>query len=194
MEKRLYKLSYKLIKTVISRNKIYKISTIVLIYFFYSWQFAIADKPEKPKESNRENLSYSFTNSGKNENLVDNDILGTCDALKKHDGSNFDWSAIESDDNLEFCLIELAYNLKNIESMTAWLKNQGFSKVSTVSNNENHTYLNAIWIVTESQEQVPFYSSLPFFKRIFTSRKNYVVQVVYIDGVPETSTAHFNIL
>ena len=59
--------------------------------------------------------------------------LSNCAALNDLHGESFDWTIINSNEQLQGCLLTLAKNLESLEMMSDWLVAQGFSNVFVMS-------------------------------------------------------------
>lgn len=113
----------------------------------------------------------------------------SCPAITQPDDTEFDWSKVNSDNELEVCLLELATNLKSPQKMADWLEEQGFSDVGVISTTPDREWLNATWDVETAGSPVPFRDNLNWFDRQIAKNNNYTVQVVYYNGTPEDTSA-----
>ena len=112
-----------------------------------------------------------------------------CRAINDPYGSNFDWKAVTSNEELEACLLKLARNLQHGERMVDWLERQGFHNVSFHSSTPGVAVVNAQWRQTKSGAVMPFEPNFSLWEHWITKDSSYDISVRYDDGYPHSSSA-----
>lgn len=115
-----------------------------------------------------------------------------CKAFRTLDGSDFDWKAISSDEQLKDCLLELARALETGDHMAEWFRHQGFDRVTFHSTGvPGRKLVEAGW-TPEKHKHIRPYSTLWFN---MTDWLNYAYaftcSVEYRDGHPIKTHAGF---
>ncbi|MGM0509419.1 MAG: hypothetical protein ACQERZ_09740 [Fusobacteriota bacterium] len=118
----------------------------------------------------------------------------SCQAIKKPDGSDFNWDTVNSKEEFKDCLIELAKNLQSPERMADWLRKQGFSDVNPHTSSTGRVYLNANWDVEQTGKLMPFKQDLRFIQAWLLGSTTYIIQIRYDDGDNVDASAHHNII
>ena len=117
--------------------------------------------------------------------LADSERPAKCPALNDPYGSDFDWTAINSNEDLEMCLSELAENLTSIDRMAKGLETQGFTVVENYETGLRGVQV--IWAEWDDKQEngaMPFDPDWSILKEWFLSRYSYAVSIRYTDGKP----------
>ncbi|MFP4401860.1 MAG: hypothetical protein ACLFPL_01375 [Candidatus Nanoarchaeia archaeon] len=104
-----------------------------------------------------------------------------CPALTEPNGSDFEWNKIKSDQMLENCMFELAYNLETPREMVNWLEEERFDVVYTSSTVPERKLVFATWNPENQNTSRPYTTSYSiFYDLLFTFPYN--IYVVYEEG------------
>ena len=140
-----------------------------LLVFFVAVLYGLNDIPSKASEN------------------IDTE---SCLALNDAYGSDFDWSVVNSNEDLEACLLALAKKLQSKEAMIRWLRTQGFSNVHAYPTGvDRNEIIWAEWSVEQSGSPMPFKPDWSLPKVWFMKRYTYAVSVSYNGELAQSANA-----
>lgn len=119
------------------------------------------------------------------------DPLKDCTAIDQYSGSAFDWGEIKSNEDLETCLMSIAFLLGTTQQMEEWFQEEGFFGADTRSSIPGRSLVKAHWSEEKSGSSLPFEPDWPFWIRWLNRNHIYDVSVSYKNGTPAEANASY---